>query len=550
MRRPARPWLIAAAVCAGLAIVHTWPLAAAPATWCRNDNGDTQLNEWILAWVAHQLPRAPAHLFDANIFYPARNTLAFSEPLIVPGIMGAPLHWAGASPVLAYNIVLLLGFALTAFATFALLYDWTRDTSASLLAASVFAFNTHTLTRLTHVQGIHAWGLPLALLSTDRLIVSARFRDAVWLSVWMTALAYTSGYLVVFGVLMVAVTLIVRAASWLSRARLVCRQFAAAALMTGVATLPLVIHYRRAAIDEGMVRSLADVSVYSLQPRAYVASAGHMHFHTWSRQFFRTSIDYFFPGFIALALAAMAITIVVRTTAPAADRALTRGRMIMLVAIAATGFILSLGTNTPVYGWLFHAFPPMQGLRAASRFGNLFLLAIAALAGLGFSWLRQRGRPFSAVAVGVMLVIAVNAESFRAPFHYSRFTGIPHIYSDLATLPGPVVLVEIPFYPLHAVFDNATYVLNSTAHWRPIMNGYSGHTPVRYQQYAEAFRSFPAAEAIQAMKAAGATHVMVHPERLWVDRDAAQAFMGRLGESDFLERISIGERGVTLYRLR
>ena len=52
------------------------------------------------------------------------------------------------------------------------------------------------------------------------------------------------------------------------------------------------------------------------------------------------------------------------------------------------------------------------------------------------------------------------------------------------------------------------------------------------------------------MKAAGATHVMVHPERLWVDRDAAQAFMGRLGESDFLERISIGERGVTLYRLR
>jgi hypothetical protein len=143
MTRRGRPWLFAAAVCAGLAIAHTWPLATAPGTLCRNDNGDAQLNEWILAWIAHQLPRAPAHLFDANIFYPARNTLAFSEPLIVPGIMGAPLHWLGASPVLVYNVVLILGFTLTAWATFTLVYEWTRDRSAALLAASVFAFNTH-----------------------------------------------------------------------------------------------------------------------------------------------------------------------------------------------------------------------------------------------------------------------------------------------------------------------------------------------------------------------------------------------------------------------
>jgi hypothetical protein len=512
MGRPARRWLIAAAVCAGLAIVHTWPLAAAPATWCRNDSGDAQLNEWILAWIAHQLPRAPGHLFDANIFYPSRNTLAFSEPLIIPGIMGAPLRWAGASPVLAYNAVLLLGFALTAFATFALLYDWTRDASASLLAASVFAFNTHTLTRLTHVQGIHGWGLPLALLSTDRLIVSARTRDAVWLSVWMTGLAYTSGYLAVFGAIMVAVALIARASSWLPRARIVCTQFAVAAVITGVATLPLFIQYRRAAIDEGMVRSLGDVSNYSLGPQAYLASAGHLHFHSWSGDFFRASIDYFFPGFIALSLAALALANATRRTA-AADPALAGGRVLMLMAIGVTGFVLSLGTNTPVYGWFFYAFPPMQGLRAASRFGNLFLLATAALAGLGFSILRQRGTLFSAGAAGIALVIAVNAESFRAPFHYSKFAGIPSIYADLAKLSEPVVLVEIPFYPLRAVFDNATYVLNSTAHWRPLMNGYSGHTPRRYQQYADAFAGFPAAEAIQAMKTAGATHVMVHPER-------------------------------------
>src|SRR6476646_10441548 len=95
----------ALAVCVLLAILHTWPLVLHPGRYSRNDNADTQLNEWILAWVAHQLPRAPLHLFEANIFYPAHDALAFSEPLIVPALIGAPLAWAGASPVLVHNIV-------------------------------------------------------------------------------------------------------------------------------------------------------------------------------------------------------------------------------------------------------------------------------------------------------------------------------------------------------------------------------------------------------------------------------------------------------------
>src|SRR5690349_10167566 len=61
-------------VCLGaftlLAVLHTWPLATAPGRLSRNDNADTILNEWTMAWVAHQLPRHPLHLFDANIFYP------------------------------------------------------------------------------------------------------------------------------------------------------------------------------------------------------------------------------------------------------------------------------------------------------------------------------------------------------------------------------------------------------------------------------------------------------------------------------------------------
>jgi hypothetical protein len=141
----------------------------------------------------------------------------------------------------------------------------------------------------------------------------------------------------------------------------------------------------------------------------------------------------------------------------------------MLIAIAIAGFVLSLGTHTPVYGWLYAVFPPMQGLRVAARFGNLFLLGLSVLAGLGLFLLRRRANPRWAGPLCIALLVIANLEALRAPFEYRRFTGIPHVYDLLADLPGPVVLAEVPFYPRQAVFENAEYVLNSTAHWRPLI---------------------------------------------------------------------------------
>ena len=97
-----------------LAIAHTWPLATNPGGLSRNDTHDTVHHEWILAWDAHQLATDPLHLFDANIFYPERDTLAYSDHLLPQAVMAAPLLWGGASPVLAYNLLLIAGLALPA----------------------------------------------------------------------------------------------------------------------------------------------------------------------------------------------------------------------------------------------------------------------------------------------------------------------------------------------------------------------------------------------------------------------------------------------------
>jgi hypothetical protein len=533
-------------LCLAFAIVHTWPLALAPGTYSRNENGDAQLNEWILAWVEHTLPRHPFHLFQANIFYPAKDVLAFSEPLIVPALLGAPFAWLGGSPVLVFNLMMIAGFALSALAGYQLVLRWTADRMAATLAGTTFAFNTHTLTRLAHVQALHIYGLPLALLAADRIITRGRLRDGIWLAVWMIVMAYTSGYLLVFASTMVAIAVVVRTREWLPEWRTVLRTFAVSTGIAALVILPLWIPYHRAATEQGMVRTLDSVAEYSATPKGYLAAAGTIHLSTWSGRFFRDPIDSFFPGVVSIVLAIAAIALAISDRKDA-GRALTGRRVLMLVAIGATGFVLSLGTATPVYGWVYRIFPPMQGLRAAARFGNLFLLAMAVLTGLGLAQVRRRqARPAIAAAIGVAAIVLANAEALRAPLEYRPFTGIPRLYALLADQPH-VVLAEVPFYPRQAVFENAEYVLNSTAHWQPLMNGYSGYTPASYAGYASLFWYFPRDYAIDAMKRAGVTHIMVHPDRFGSE---AADVLGAIEKRPDLELLGVAPHGLRLYRLR
>ena len=74
---------------AAATVAMTWPLARDIRT-AVPDHDDAFFGIWRMAWVAHQLPRAPAHLFDANIFVPTPNTLALSDAALLQGLLAAP----------------------------------------------------------------------------------------------------------------------------------------------------------------------------------------------------------------------------------------------------------------------------------------------------------------------------------------------------------------------------------------------------------------------------------------------------------------------------
>src|SRR5580765_8321475 len=120
---------------AALTVLLTWPLALHLGTIGRADNGDGRISIWNVAWVARTLVVDPMHVFDANIFYPHRWTLAYSESNLGAGLLAIPVYWATANPYAAHNSVFLLSFVLSAVGTYYLVRYLTADRRAAAVAA-------------------------------------------------------------------------------------------------------------------------------------------------------------------------------------------------------------------------------------------------------------------------------------------------------------------------------------------------------------------------------------------------------------------------------
>lgn len=524
----------ALAVFLALAVLHTWPIARAPGRESLNHNADAQLNAWIIAWIAHTLPRDPGHLFDGNIFAPEPATLTYSEPLMPQALVGAPVLWLGGSPVLAFNLALIAGLVLTAWSAWFVAWKWTGSSSAALVAGALVAFNVHLLTRLPHVQAAHAWGLPLTIFLADRLLDRVTVREVALLGLVIAGTAANSIYWLALAGVCVIVTGGIAAATrrWTSALAIA----GACALGLGLAA-PVLAPYAKVAAS-GATRPIEVVTQFSATPAGYLTSTSHLH-RGWSAMFFRDDVNVLFAGAIALALAAFGAAMLWRNQPR---------RTITLLSIAVIGVLLSFGPATTIYRWLYDWILPARGLRAAARFGLLYLIAIGLLAGAGAAWLERRLASRNArIGLSLALVAGATVEVWQSPIRTQPFEGVPAIYSLLAESPTAVMLVEAPFYPPETVFENGEYVLNATGHWQPLMNGTSGATPMSYRRRAESFWYFPRDWAIAAMKQEGATHVMVHLERFGAEApDVLKALAGRQD----LQLLGADGKGHRLYKFK
>ncbi len=191
-------------------------------------------------------------------------------------------------------------------------------------------------------------------------------------------------------------------------------------------------------------------------------------------------------------------------------------------------FALSLA---PLYRLAWDLLPGLAGMRVPARFYPFVSLPLALLAGRGLDglldWFSGRipdriwgrlPRPAVRWAAGLLAAallavdlaprrlpwIPVPSEAELAPVH-AWIAGQPEVRT-LLVLPwdGP----EGPLREIAALYDG-------TRHWKPLVNGYSGHFPDLHRRlHALCCAAVPAGPALAELRAAGVTHVLVHVRQL------------------------------------
>jgi hypothetical protein len=273
--------------------------------------------------------------------------------------------------------------------------------------------------------------------------------------------------------------------------------------------VPFLLPYYYANRELGLTRSLSDAAMYGATWMDYLSTPSRVMFPLWSHRFFTGTA--LFPGLVGLVLAAVAFL---------RDEVRKDQRARMCLAIGIAGVLLSFGPRMPGYAALYTVFPVLRAIRATARFGYLATVSVAALAGFGVASLRRTTPARWWPALTIVLLSAASIETFVAPLGLTRFDGVPPIYSHVRR-DGRSRVVEIPFFGSTSSQFHASYMLNSTANWAPLLNGYSGFQPPSFYRHAQILQGFPDPAAMTLLHDLGITNVFVHTTQM--PKDALDA---------------------------
>jgi hypothetical protein len=493
------PLLAAVGVFAGLTAVLTWPQAVQLTRVF--DDQDTWFNLWRLAWIAHALGRNPRELFNANIFAPERDTLAYSDAMLVEAAAGAPFVWAGVPTPIVYNALVLASFLFAGLGAACLVRALTDSWIAGVASGVIFAFTPYRFDHYMHFELLWTGWMPLALLALFRTVETHRVRWGVTTGLFVALQTLSSIYYGIFLATVIAGTALVLS---LGQPRAALRRIAvglaAGAVLAGVLLFPYMQPYRRAREVVGE-RNDAEVQLLSGGPRHYLAATPT----NWLYGSFADELGRhekrLFPGAIALALALVGVW-------PPLDRRRLASIAALLIAVN-----LSFGLNGIGYGALRSALEVYRGLRVPPRAGQIALLLIAVLAGYGMTrlmrWLSWRS-PRIASGAGAAIVAVMALEYATMPLKLVPVPGPLPVSTWLAGQP-PGIVADLPLPAVGTLpGHDLESAYQSTFHWRPIVNGYSGNAPRSYVDLIRNLDRFPSPDGLAALRRAGVRYVVVH----------------------------------------
>src|SRR3954470_22184073 len=421
-----REVLFAALTAVGLALLMHWPLPLVLGRDVPRDLGDPLPQAWQVAWDGHALAHQPLDFFQANVFWPLKNSLAFSDALVgyAPfGLIGSGPHAA----VVRYDLLFLFAYALAFFGAYLLARELGAGRAGGFVAGAAFAYAPWRLEQDGHLHVLSSGGIPLALALLVRGYRRGSGRTVVagWLvAAWQLSLGFSLGLQLAYLLLVLAVLAL--ALGWRPpRATLL------ATLGGGLAFVLLAVLLSRPYLEVGRdhpesKRTDAMVAAFSGWPRMYLAPPGANTVWSGATVEQRRRLKFvpeqtLFPG-----LAVVALTIVCLARGVYSRRL----RWWLFAGVLACAW-LALGFHAGSFPWpyefVYHHLPGWQSSRTPSRLNTLTSLGLALLAAGGATWLGGRGRrPRLRAALGVALVSVVLLEGAGFSFEDGGVQGPAH----------------------------------------------------------------------------------------------------------------------------
>ena len=542
-------WCGAAMLFAVLTAVVTWPQVT---VWDTHTlaHHDALFSMWRLSWIAEVVPGRLAQLFDAPIFHPAERTFAFSDAVLLQGLIATPALRAGVPVLPVYNVLLLAGPWLSALGTYLLVRSLLAQVRPgqrqvtfwpALVAGTIFGLLPYRIEHLKHLELQWAQWMPLACWALHRTVWHGRIRDGVLTAVFVLAQFLSCIYYGIFLVLTLAacgpLLLLLKERASLGR---IVRALAVGGVLC---ILPLAAYRAPYRVNQealGGGRAAWEIDTWSATPAGFVSAPPE------NRLYGATSAltggeGRLMPGVVAAALALAG-----------AWYARRRREAWMYVTMLALSGLLALGTHTVVYRIVLALVPPLRGLRAPARFGMVMALALAVLAAYGVAHLLARvPRRAWVHALGAVMVAALVVEYASAVGPLHAWVQRPPVYAMyLRSRPAGAVL-DLPVPRTWALPNHdAEWSYLARFHGHPLVNGYSGYYPPAYLELLDTLIRFPNEASLDALRARGVRYIVVHEDR-YAPADFAE-FEARLRRTPglrFAGRLPDPTYPVTLFTL-
>ncbi|MCU1385890.1 MAG: hypothetical protein JWL71_4587 [Acidobacteria bacterium] len=366
-----RTWLYFALAYAAVTALLTYPLVWHLTDVVPHDLADPLLSVSILRWNAHVLPLTP-RWWDGFSFYPASGTLALSDHRLGESLLAAPLQWAGASEITAYNLTLLATFPLCALSAHWLAFTLTRRHDAAFLGGLIYGFSPFRIAHLEHLELLAAFGIPAALAALHRY---ARTRRRRWLVVYAVALAIqalSASYYAMFFSIVLALWLV-----WFLRwnDRRVAIAIVAASACAVLALAPILVGYLRWHARYGLGRTFREIQTYSADVSSFATASPLMALWGWTWSLNGPERQ-LFPGLTALMLVAVGAGVAWRGGTDTGDRF---GRARLWLAGVSIAFVLVAISVLVVGPWSMALGPIRASVRDGFKplTGAIMALAVA-----------------------------------------------------------------------------------------------------------------------------------------------------------------------------